>query len=163
MLPIRTVLHPTDFSPRSEYAFHLACALARDYGARLILAHAKMPPVVVYGDMGAAPGEPEGYDAVLREKLDRIEPFDPKIPVERYFVQGDPAGEIVRLAKEHQCDLIVMGTHGRTGLSRLLMGSVAEQVLRKAHCPVLTVKSEHAETVLAVGTSETARGDLKFS
>jgi hypothetical protein len=55
--------------------------------------------------------------------------------------KGDPAEEILRVAEETKCDLIMIGTHGRTGLGRLLMGSVAEQVVRKAHCPVLTVKA----------------------
>jgi nucleotide-binding universal stress UspA family protein len=147
MLPIRTILHPTDFSPRSEYAFHLACALARDYGARLLVAHVKVPPAVVYGDMGAMTMEPEGHEKMLREKLEKLRPADPVVKVEHHFVVGDAADEIVRLAKEHACDLIVLGTHGRTGLSRLLMGSVAELVLRKATCPVLTVKApEPGET-----------------
>jgi nucleotide-binding universal stress UspA family protein len=61
------------------------------------------------------------------------------------MLEGDPTREIVRLAREKECDLIVMGTHGWTGLTRLLMGSVAEHVVRKAHCPVLTVKVPFAE------------------
>ena len=65
--------------------------------------------------------------------------------------EGDPATQIVRVAQETRCDLIVLGTHGRTGLGRLLMGSVAEQVLRKAPCPVLTVKTPFPETSSAPG------------
>jgi nucleotide-binding universal stress UspA family protein len=61
--------------------------------------------------------------------------------VEHWIFQGDPATEILAAAEKIKCDLIVMGTHGRTGLGRLLMGSVAEQVVRKAPCPVLTVKT----------------------
>ena len=69
--------------------------------------------------------------------------------IERVLREGNPAEEIVRLAGERGCDLIVMGTHGRRRLGRLLMGSVAEQVLRRAPCPVLTVKGEPAEAALA--------------
>jgi nucleotide-binding universal stress UspA family protein len=152
MLPIRTILHATDFSPRSGLAFHLACALARDYNARLLLVHVKQPPVMVYGDLGAIPAEPEGYDEVLKRQLQDLRPADPKVAVERLLVVGDPADEITRLAREHHCDLIIVGTHGRTGLSRLLLGSVAELILRKAPCPVLTVKSEIAEPAAAVST-----------
>jgi nucleotide-binding universal stress UspA family protein len=66
---------------------------------------------------------------------------DPEVQVERRLEQGDAATEIVRVAQETHCDLIVIGTHGRTGLSRVLMGSVAEKVLRQAPCPVLAVKT----------------------
>jgi universal stress protein A len=143
MLPIRTIIYPTDFSRRSEYAFHLACALARDYGARMILAHVKAPPVVM-GEFGAVPAEPPGYLETLKAELANYRPT-PNIEVERIVVEGDPAVEIARLAKEHKADLIVMGTHGRSGLGRLLIGSVAEAVLRKAPCPVLTIKTPMTE------------------
>jgi nucleotide-binding universal stress UspA family protein len=140
MLALRTILHPTDFSDYSAYAFRLACALARDYGARIVVLHVATPPVVVYGE-GVLPPEPEGYKERLREQLHQVVSQDPKVPVEHRLVEGDAATEILRLAGETKCDLIVMGTHGRTGLGRLLMGSVAEQVVRKAPCPVLTVKT----------------------
>ena len=140
MLPIRTILHPTDFSEYSGYAFRLACALARDYGARLVVLHVAAPPVVVYGE-GVLPPAPEDYQERLRGQLQQVVSPDPKVPVEHRLVEGDAVTEILRLAEETKCDLIVMGTHGRTGLGRLLMGSVAEQVVRKAPCPVLTVKT----------------------
>jgi len=69
------------------------------------------------------------------------------IRAERRFARGDPAEQILRVANEIHADLIVMGTHGRTGLERLLMGSVAEQVLRQAPCPVLTVRNPSAEEI----------------
>ena len=77
----------------------------------------------------------------LREKLRQLRPTDPKVRVEHRLVEGETATEILRLGQEMKCDLIVLGTHGRTGLGRLLMGSVAERVVRKARCPVLTVKT----------------------
>src|SRR5262245_54600940 len=123
MLPIRTILFPTDFSERSRCAFPVACALARDYGARLLVVHATMPPVIVYGE-GFVPVDAVKYEEEARGKLDQIE-ADPRVPVERRLVEGDPVTEILRVARETPCELIVMGTHGWTGLARFLMGSVA--------------------------------------
>jgi nucleotide-binding universal stress UspA family protein len=142
MLPIHTILHPTDFSERSTYALHLASALARDHGARLVLLHVFERPTMVHGE-GVVPSED-----MLREKKEELAQLAvPGIGAapERRFVEGDPASEILDIAREIAADLIVMGTHGRTGFSRLLMGSVAEQVVRKAGCPVLTVKAPFVE------------------
>src|SRR5208283_1077682 len=124
MLPVRVILHPTDFSERAGHAFDLACSLARDYGARLVLVHVK-PPQMVYGEMVPLPPEPSDVRQTLQERLSQLRPPDPNMKVERYLREGDPAAEILRLVQETQCDLIVLGTHGRTGLGRLLMGSVA--------------------------------------
>ena len=145
MLSIRTLLHPTDFSERSQYAFRLACSLARDYGARLILLHVGRQPVITPVG-GVVPPEPERCEEELTEQLHKLEAQAPQLRVEsRLAMAGDPAAEILRVAQETPCDLIVMGTHGWTGLGRLLMGSVAEQVVCRAACPVLTVKVPHAE------------------
>jgi len=84
----------------------------------------------------------ESYLDHLLEELCHIKPSDPKTPVQRLLVEGNPATAILNVAREINCDLIVMGTHGRTGLNRLLNGSVAEEVVRKAPCLVLTVKSD---------------------
>lgn len=148
MLAIRTILYPTDFSESSEQAFRLACALARDYGARLVALHVVPPPTVVYAE-GVVPPEPEEYLQAMGEKLRQLKPRDPKLPLEHRLLQGDPAAEILRVAEETGCDVIVLGTHGRTGLARLLMGSVAEQVVRRAPCPVVAVKTRQAETKAA--------------
>jgi len=139
MLAIQNILHPTDFSERSDHAFKLACALARDHGALLTVAHVLAPPIVVPVD-GVVPVIPEDFEEVARARLLQVTPPDPRIRVERKLLLGDAAHEIVELARNSKSDLIVMGTHGRTGLGRLLMGSVAEIVLRRSHCPVLTVK-----------------------
>jgi nucleotide-binding universal stress UspA family protein len=143
MLPIRTILHPTDFSERSGSALRLACALTRDYGARLVVLHVATPPDVIYSE-GALPLDPEVFYREAKERLDRLEVPEGNVRAERRFEEGDPATEILRVAPEVNADLIVMGTHGRTGLGRLLMGSVAEQIVRKASCPVLTVKTPFA-------------------
>src|SRR5262245_40033422 len=133
MLPIRTLLHPTDFSEHSSYAFRLACSLARDYGARLIVMHVLEQPLLIYsGVMTAPPPPPPSAEErqAAREKLHQIKAPDPEVFVEHLLEAGDPATAILLVAKEQQCDLIVMGDHGRTGLGRFLMGSVAEQVVR---------------------------------
>jgi nucleotide-binding universal stress UspA family protein len=147
MLPIRTVLHPTDFSDEARPAFEVACALARDYRAKLVLLHV-VPPTRVYAPDGiAVPFPPEEpYDA--RVRLARLRPDDPLVDVEHHVLEGDPAAEVLKLAEAAHADVIVMGTHGTSGLMRLLMGSVAEHVMRKAPCPVLTVRGPfraHAE------------------
>lgn len=140
MLPVHTILHPTDFSDRSQYAFWLACALARDYGARLIVLHVVTLPTVIYGE-GVVLLDPGEQRAAAQERLDQLQVPRGDVRAERWLAEGGAVEEILRVAQETSTDLIVMGTHGRTGLGRLLMGSVAEQVVRKASCPVLTVKA----------------------
>jgi nucleotide-binding universal stress UspA family protein len=141
MLNIRAILVAADFSGCSEDAFRVACALTRDYRARLIVLHvATPPPFVTPGELQRALERPDGYRAELEGRLRQVYAADSPAEVEYRVQDGNPAVEILGVAREAQCDLIVMGTHGRTGLGRLLMGSVAEQVVRKARCPVLTVK-----------------------
>jgi nucleotide-binding universal stress UspA family protein len=160
MLTIRTILHPTDLSDHCDCAFRLSCSLARDYGARLIVLHVSTPPVVGYGG-GVIPPEPAELKNQLRERLHQVQARDPKVQLDHRLVEGDPATEILRIAEGAGCDLIVMGTHGRRGLGRLLIGSVAEQVVRKAACPVLTVKtpqgpeSSYSELVTAEACEQT--------
>ena len=146
MLAIHTIVHPTDFSEQSEHAFRLACSLARDYGARLIIVHVAEAPIIAYGE-GVVPPNPEELRAAAREQLEQFQAPYANVRVERRLEEGDAAGEILRVAEEVHADLIVMGTHGRTGLERLLMGSVAEKVVRGAVCPVVTTKVPFPETV----------------
>lgn len=148
MLEMRTILHPTDFSPASEYAFRLACALARDHGAKVVLLHVAAPAPAYYGPLGAAMVPPEtvgSYHETALEALRRLHSPVPEVEVEPLLCEGDEASEILRVARDHGCDLIVMGTHGRSGLPRLLLGSVAEKVMRRASCPVVTAKPPLAE------------------
>jgi nucleotide-binding universal stress UspA family protein len=140
MLPIKTILHPTDFSECSDYAFQVAAALARDYGARLIVMHAVQPPIVVYSN-GIVTAPPRTQPEQLQQKLEQRQVQHREVRVERVMVEGDPAEEVLKMATETHADVIVMGTHGWTAWSRLLMGSVAERVVRKATCPVLTIKT----------------------
>jgi nucleotide-binding universal stress UspA family protein len=146
MLPIKTILYATDFSDRSKTAFDLACSLARDYQAKLLVIHVGPEPIVGYGQ-GIVLPEPYRQQHELSEKLHQVVPKESVVHIEHRLAIGDAATEILRLAGEIGADLIVMGTHGWTGLSRLLMGSVAEQIVRRASCPVLTVKAPFAESV----------------
>lgn len=150
MLAIRTILHPTDFSDSSNYAFRLACSLARDCRAKLVILHVTPPPVAF-----AAEGmlvQTDNYDLKpIQTELQHVKPGDTNIVTEHRLVEGDAATEIMKVAGDTDCDMIVVGTHGRTGLGRLLMGSVAEQLVRQAPCPVLTVRSM-PERVLSEST-----------
>lgn len=144
MFTLDTILYPTDFSKPSEYAFPLACSMARDHGAKVIIMHVAPAPATMVGGEMMVPLPPVDYKAQLWEsfrKLQATEPRARELRIETRLAEGDPAYEIVAAAKEIGADLIVMGTHGRSGFGRLVLGSVAEQVLRKAPCPVLTVKS----------------------
>jgi nucleotide-binding universal stress UspA family protein len=156
----KTILHPTDFSECSAGAFGLAGALARDHGARLIVLHVTTVPDLPYEGYGA-PGAPlsEGdYLADARRSLEGLA-AGPGIACERLLKEGDPASEILRVAKETGADLVVLGTHGRTGLRHVLMGSVAEQVARKASCPVLTLRAApHKRAGATAGAEAAAAG-----
>jgi nucleotide-binding universal stress UspA family protein len=157
MAPIHTIMHPTDFSAQSGCALRLACSLARDYGAHLIILHvADEPPIAsAEGIMIPPTGD---FMAEARADLEQLELPDAHIRAERRLERGDPVREILHVADDVRADLIVMGTHGRTGLARLLMGSVAEQVVRQASCPVLTLKTPVPEEVTAGAGDVVAAG-----
>lgn len=149
MLDLHTILHPTDFSPNSAYALQLAGALARDYGARLVILNVVVPPTAIYGESTIY----DMPDTMLDDACHHLErlPVPEGVHVEHRVKEGNPEEEIVRLAEELGADLIVMGSHGRSGLQRLLMGSVAEQVMRKSCCPVMTATGKiHAPVVQQV-------------
>jgi nucleotide-binding universal stress UspA family protein len=140
MLASKAILHPTDFSEHSEAAFEVARALARDHGARLILLHVSLP-ILKSGEVYALITHPDEIREELTKRLKDMQSMADGLVVELVLKEGDAAAQILTTSKETGCDLIVMGTHGRTGLSHLLMGSVAEKVVRHAPCPVLTIKN----------------------
>jgi nucleotide-binding universal stress UspA family protein len=154
MLPIRTILCATDFSETANLSFRLARALARDYDARVIVVHVAQPPVVIYTPTGDLLPPCPDYRLAAQEQLGRLVAPE-KVRVENCLTEGEAGAEIRRLARESQVDLIVMGTHGRTGLDRWIVGSVAEEVLRKAPCPVLTVNAPGAKPSPTPGTVAT--------
>ena len=135
----RVILHPTDFSENSRPALKVARSLARDLGAQLLILHVTPPAILMDGTVTGEFG-PAAYRAFLEELRGQLDGPDLKYPVETRLILGLDREEIVRTAEEVGCDLIVMGSHGRTGLGRLLMGSVAESVLPRANCPVMIVK-----------------------
>jgi nucleotide-binding universal stress UspA family protein len=139
--PIRTVLHPTDFSGPCAEAFRVACELAGDQSARLTVLHVAVPPPVAPIGQPMPPPLPEEPRGKLEELLRLAQASAAGLQVDYRVEKGDAAPRIVGIAQETRCDLIVMGTNGRTGLGRALMGSVAEQVLRTAPCPVVTVRA----------------------
>jgi nucleotide-binding universal stress UspA family protein len=141
MSRIRTILHPTDFSENASPAFQYACNLARDYDARLVVVYAMEPVAALVGEGGLVTNDLDERREVARRQLAAVQPTDPAVRMERVIREGPAPGTILDVAAEQHADLIVMGTHGRTGIGRLVLGSVAEWVLRKAPCPVLTVKA----------------------
>jgi nucleotide-binding universal stress UspA family protein len=140
MLPMRTILVPTDFSCSSANAFAIAGSLAREAGARVILLHVLGEPTFAEGT-GLVPFDPAMYRDEMWDKLEHQAAYCTGIRLERQLARGKPIPEILRVAEESECDLIVMGTHGDTELRRLLMGSVAEGVAQRAPCPVLSVRA----------------------
>lgn len=137
------ILFPTDFSTAGQTALELATSLARDRDAKLLIVHVEEPPVA-YGGGELYYGVLEPDRQELQKMLAEVVPTDPAVGYEHRLVLGPPASAIVQIAEKEACDLIVMPTHGRTGLMRMLMGSVAEEVVRKAKCPVLTIKAAAA-------------------
>jgi nucleotide-binding universal stress UspA family protein len=133
-----TILVPTDFSEFSETALEYATSLARDTGAELLIVHVREPPYYYDNAFGGFAVEPN--DKAIFKLLEEVKPANSDVRCSHKMLAGDNVTEIVRLAEARNVDMIVMGTHGRGGLSRVLMGSVAENVVRRAPCPVLTIK-----------------------
>lgn len=138
MLTIRGILHPTDFSEVSNNAFRLACCLARDYRAPVHVLHVSTA-FEAYEQERLFERHSSQYLARDWEKLGEMECAG--IEVHRRLEEGEPAEQILRVAASLACDFIVMGSHGRTGLPRLVLGSVAEHVIRGAHCQVVIVRA----------------------
>jgi nucleotide-binding universal stress UspA family protein len=138
----RNLCVAVDLSEPSREALDQAADLARALGADLTVAHVVAPPPAVGTDLLVAPG---GAVEGARDEMEALEAWRAVAEaragraVRGRLLIGDPARELVRLAREEGCDLVVMGTHGRTGLRRALMGSVAAAVVREAPCAVLVV------------------------
>jgi nucleotide-binding universal stress UspA family protein len=139
IMPQPTILFSTDFSHASDAALPHAAALARQKGARLLIVHVEEPPLA-YGSGELYYGLAEPDTARILAMLEAVKPADPEVAFEQRLTMGDPAAEICRIAADEGAEMIVIGTHGRTGLFRLLMGSVAESILRRAPCPVLVYR-----------------------
>lgn len=143
MVTMRRILCPVDFSDTSRQALDYAVGIARWYGAGITALHV-IPPITsmlpvsgegLYPPLVFRPEELQQFRSELESfaRASGVEALDTEV------VQGSVPGEIVRLAKELPADLLVMGTHGRSGFERLMLGSVTEKLLRKSPCPLLTV------------------------
>jgi nucleotide-binding universal stress UspA family protein len=147
MIQVKKILYPTDFSPFSTPAYFHAVGLAEAYKASLTIVYAFTP-----GKEGQTPADRDYW----RTQLESIRPTNPKIPVSHVLLEGHPAAEIVKFAADAGINIIVMGTHGRTGVERQLMGSVAEQVMREATCSVMVVKLPKGQPATARPNAELA-------
>lgn len=139
MPSFKHILVPTDFGEVSMHAADVACELAEKFGARLTLFHVWSLPIPVYAEGIAVPIDlvQQAANEALEAEVARIRK---RIPAARaLLISGAPASGIVEAVSEHGCDLVVIGTHGRRGLPRAILGSVAEKVVRRSPVPVLSV------------------------
>lgn len=154
MIRIDSILVPTDMSEFSEHALRYGCEFARRFGSELHLLNVVQDVVAMVPEPGMAFPAPGEYMQELqqsaRDALERLPQADwaEGVPVVREVRVGTPFVEIVRYAKAAETDLIVIGTHGRSGLAHVLLGSTAERVIRKAPCPVLSVRPEGHDFVM---------------
>ncbi len=141
MTCIRRIAHPTDLSPISQNALAWAIHLAKENQAELLLIHVLPPPAPIYEVESVLPPQAKSAMSELKRKIKKE-----NVSVKRLFLKGTTSidKQIVQATKTLQADLIVMGTHGRTGVSRLFTGSVASRVIARAHCPVLVVRGQSA-------------------
>jgi nucleotide-binding universal stress UspA family protein len=154
----QTIIHPTDFDEPSKEAFRVARHLAEALGARVIVYHLVPPPAVVTQD-GRVVHDPKMADPVdLWSEYRRLQADTPEVPVEYAVAVGDKGGAKdmleAKIRELGESVLVVMGSHGRKGLRRLLWGSKAEEVVREVPCPVLVVKSPPASAPFEIPTAE---------
>lgn len=150
MFAPKRILVPTDFSPCSCEALDHAAELAERYGATLVVLHVWQTPTLMRASDALPLGVGDGYQTLAHMARERAsaEMDDFLAPLvereglwfRRQIEMGEPADTILAVAEQGHFDLVVMGTHGRTGIKRMILGSVAEQVSRRATCPVLTIR-----------------------
>jgi len=138
----RCILCPTDLSNRSLVPLQVARDLARQYQATLLVLHAAdtLGPEHLGFVEAETQLQPESYVAELEQSLHRLAPAEAGLNVKHLLREGDTATVIEQVVREHHCDLVVLGSHGRTGLEHLFQGSIAEKVIRRCPCPVMVVK-----------------------
>jgi nucleotide-binding universal stress UspA family protein len=166
-MKLNSILFPTDFSHYNDAALEYASTLAAEANAKLFIVH-----VHDTSDLNSALGE-AGFvyeapwleeDRMTRDRLEKVAPTMTSVKYERHYLTGPPVAEILDFAAENRIDLIVMASHGRSGISRLIMGSVAEGVMRKATCPVLIVKQPvgEREPLGAVASEESPTSEMRI-
>lgn len=146
MLKIQKVLVPTDFSPVSARVLQYGSDMARAFGASLLVVHVVPPsayPLINVAGMGHFPNLREEIRKRCEQEMqDLLAKTDAGLQPVSCVIEGVPFTEILELATREKVDLIVMGTHGHTGLKHMVLGSTAERVVRMAACPVLTLRAE---------------------
>lgn len=146
MSRLRRILHPTDFSRASGAAFARAVAMAKAERAELLVVHVLAPPVPIAGEGYISPKIYDDLEASARQygqkRLAALQAKARKVGVKAttLLLDGVAHEQIARAAKRKKADVIVIGTHGRTGLAKFFLGSVASRVVAAAPCPVLTVR-----------------------
>jgi nucleotide-binding universal stress UspA family protein len=133
VLPIKTLLHPTDLTEASRHAFDVACQIVAGRGARIVVLHVVPPP------------NRHSTEVVTGNPLAGFSEIAPDVAIDTRVEKGDPADVILRTAEDVKCDIIVMGIHGRTGLSHWLTRHVVDDVVQRAACAVLTLRSPFPE------------------
>lgn len=159
MSPIRKILVPTDFSPHAEEAFRQALGVAGPLGASVVVLHVTRPPAVVV-EGGRLLTNPSGVEpSDLWAEFRRIKAGAPGVGVEHEVIVADrpDVSHILEILERTGCDLIVMGTHGLTGLKHRLFGSLTEEVVRHARCPVMVVKALAATSAAVRVPEETTK------
>ncbi len=144
-MQIKTILFPTDFSQGARAAMDHAVSLARDYKANLILLYVIQDISIAEWYIPSSLSMTDLVEDMQKSAWKEMDRWAGEVPAgvahtEKMVVRGVPFVEILRTAKEKNADLIVIGTHGRTGIDHMLFGSTAEKVVRKSVCPVLTVR-----------------------
>jgi nucleotide-binding universal stress UspA family protein len=155
MISIKRILFPTDFSDCAKTAEAYALALTEQFQAELHVLNVLADALMLMPEPGSALSLPQNYLLDLKQEAERA--LDKVLPdaaksgrkVVRVLRMGNPYAEIIQYAEETETDLIVVGTHGRGAFAHLLLGSVAEKVVRKAHCPVLTVRPAGHQFVIS--------------
>ncbi len=154
MIKIEKILFPTDFSEHSEHAFSYALSFAKEYGARIVMLHVVEDVQYLANaymfDVPMMPSFADMEQSRLKEMSEFIEREvdDPSVVIEKSVRHGRPFLEIIQAARDEEVDLIVTATHGRGGIEHVLFGSTAEKVVRKAPCPVLSIRTPGHDFVM---------------
>lgn len=150
MVAIKNILFPTDFSSFAEHALTYAVAMAQEFDATLYMLYVEELLPYVPSDPDRKFPDPATVAHRAQEEMKAaVSPeTESAIQVKRFVARGIPAEEIVDFARNNDIDLIVMATHGRTGLTHVLLGSTTEKVVRKASCPVLSIRHPEHEFVM---------------